>query len=165
MLFRSLRAFGFDRAAVLDGGWAKWTREGWPVSTEPCRYPPGRFVPNPRAGQFVDKGSVRAAIGDPSTCIINALSLEQHRGTGGVHYGRRGAIAGSVCVPARSLTDPETHSYLPLERLRAAFEATGAFDRERVITYCGGGIAASRDRKSTRLNSSHIQKSRMPSSA
>lgn len=144
-LWWMLRAFGFDRAAVLDGGWAKWTREGRLVSTEPCRYPPGRFVPNPRPGLFLDKGSVRAAIGEPSTCIINALSLEQHRGTGGVHYGRRGAISGSVCVPARSLTDPESHSYLPLERLRAVFEATGAFDRGRVITYCGGGIAASSD--------------------
>lgn len=144
-LWWMLRAYGFDRAAVLDGGWVKWTREKRPVSTEPCRYAPAKFVANLRAGLFVDKDAVRATIGDPSTRLINALSLEQHRGTGGVHYGRRGSIAGSVCVPARSLTVPETHAYLPLDRLRAAFEATGALDRERVITYCGGGIAACSD--------------------
>jgi len=144
-LWWMLRAYGFDRAAVLDGGWVKWTRERRPVSTEPCRYVPAKFVPNPRAGLFVDKHAVRAAIGDPSTCLINALSLEQHRGTGGVHYGRRGAVAGSTCVPARSLTDPDTHAYLPLDRLRVAFEATGALDRRRAITYCGGGIAACSD--------------------
>lgn len=144
-LWWMVRAFGFDRAAVLDGGWVKWTREGRPVSTEPCRYPPARFVPHPRPELFVDKAAVQAAIGDSSTCLINALSLEQHWGAGGVHYGRRGAIATSACVPARSLTDSETHAYLPLDRLRAAFEPTGAFDREHVITYCGGGIAASSD--------------------
>lgn len=144
-LWWMLRAYGFDRAAVLDGGWVKWTRERRPVSTEPCRYPPAKFISIPRAGLFVDKHAVRAVIDDPSTRLINALSMEQHRGTGGVHYGRRGAIAGSVCVPARSLTDPDTHAYLPLDRLRAAFEATGALDRERVITYCGGGIAACSD--------------------
>ena len=29
-----LRAFGFDDAAVLDGGFKKWTREGRPVATD-----------------------------------------------------------------------------------------------------------------------------------
>lgn len=144
-LWWMLRAYGFDRAAVLDGGWVKWTRERRPISTEPCRYAPVKFVPNPRAGLFLDKHAVRAAIGDPSTRLINALSLEQHHGTGGVHYGRRGAIAGSMCVPARSLTDPDTHAYLPLDLLRVAFEDTGALDRKRAITYCGGGIAACSD--------------------
>lgn len=144
-LWWMLRAFGFDRAAVLDGGWVKWTSEGRPVSTEACRYPPADFVPHPRSGSFVDKATVRAAIGDSGTCLINALNLEQHRGTGGVHYGRQGGIATSVCVPARSLTDAKTHAFLPLEQLRAAFAASGAFERERAITYCGGGIAACSD--------------------
>jgi thiosulfate/3-mercaptopyruvate sulfurtransferase len=30
-------------------------------------------------------------------------------------------------------------------KLRTQFEAVGALSRERVITYCGGGIAASSD--------------------
>jgi len=30
-----LRAFGFDNAAVLNGGWKKWTLEGRPISTAP----------------------------------------------------------------------------------------------------------------------------------
>lgn len=144
-LWWMLRAFGFDDAAVLDGGWVKWFREGRPVSTEACRYPPARFTPRPRPGVFVDKAAVLGAIAQSTICLVNALNLEQHRGTGGVHYGRRGAIPASVCVPARSLTDPETHAYLPLQDLRAIFEAAEAFDREQVITYCGAGIAASSD--------------------
>ena len=144
-LWWMLRSFGFDRAAVLDGGWVKWTSEGRPVSTEPCRYPRAEFAANPRPGLFVGKQAVRAAIGNSATCLVNALNLEQHRGTGGVHYGRRGGIATSACVPARSLTDPKTHAYLPLERLRDAFQASGALDRQQVITYCGGGIAACSD--------------------
>ena len=31
-----LRAYGFDDAAVLDGGWQAWTDEGRPTSTEPA---------------------------------------------------------------------------------------------------------------------------------
>ena len=44
-----------------------------------------------------------------------------------------------------SLVDPETAAYRPLAELRAAFAEVGALEAERVITYCGGGIAASSD--------------------
>ena len=42
-----LRAFGFDRAAVLDGGWEKWQAEGRPVSSAPGRHPPARSTARP----------------------------------------------------------------------------------------------------------------------
>ena len=35
--------------------------------------------------------------------------------------------------------------YAAAPALRAKFDTVGAFDKERVITYCGGGIAASAD--------------------
>jgi len=140
-----LRAVGFDDAAVLNGGWKKWTFEGRPTSTEPCAYPPARFVARPRPELFVGKGAVLAGLGQRATCILNALTEEQHRGTDGVTYGRPGRIAGSANVAARSLVDPKTHAYLPAHVLRERFAATGALEAERVITYCGGGIAASSD--------------------
>ena len=74
---------------------------------------------------------------------MNALTEEQHRGTGGVTYGRPGRIAGSRNVPARSLVDPQTHAYLSEEELRAKVTGPGALQADQVITYCGGGIAAS----------------------
>ena len=140
-----LRAVGFDRAAVLNGGWKKWTLEGRPISTDPCVYPPARFVTRPRPEIFVGKDAVLAGLGQRATCVINALSDEQHRGTGGVAYGRPGRIAGSGNVPARSLVDPATHAYLAPDALRRQFAASGALAAGRVITYCGGGIAASSD--------------------
>ena len=140
-----LRAVGFDQAAVLNGGWKKWTLEGRPTSTAPCAYPPARFVARPRPELFVGKGAVLAGLGERATCVINALSEEQHRGTGGVAYGRPGRIAGSGNVPARALVDPTTHAYLAPDVLRRRFADAGALSAGRVITYCGGGIAASSD--------------------
>lgn len=139
-----LRAVGFDDAAVLNGGWRKWTLEGHAVSTAPCAYPPGRFVARPRPELFADKSAVLAGRSDSATCVLNALTEEQHRGAGGVTYGRPGRIAGSTNVAARSLVD-STHAYLPIEVLRQRFAVSGALDSGRVITYCGGGIAASSD--------------------
>ena len=139
-----LRVSGFDQAAVLNGGWHKWTLEGRPVSTEPSSYPRAQFTSRLRPELIADKGEVLAAIGDERQCIVNALTVEDHAGTV-ARYGRAGHIPSSVNVPTVSLVDQVTHAYLPAAELRAQFEAVRALSRQRTITYCGGGIAASSD--------------------
>src|SRR5512147_1437479 len=45
-----LRAFGFEHAAVLNGGWKKWTAEGRPTSSGPApARARGRFTARPQA--------------------------------------------------------------------------------------------------------------------
>ena len=140
-----LRVFGFDEAAVLDGGWQKWSREDRPVETGAARpRPPGHFIVREQRPLMVGKEEVQQAIGDGAVCTLNALAPEQHAGTGGNTYGRPGRIKGSVNLPAAHLIDPATSAFLPAAELRRRFEGVGAFGRE-VITYCGGGIAASAD--------------------
>src|ERR1700682_3310962 len=89
--------------------------------------------------------AVLGAVGDSAVATISAPPAEQHAGSGGNTYGRPGRIAASVNVPAASLIDPQSGAFLPAAALRAKFDTVGAFDKERVITYCGGGIAASAD--------------------
>jgi thiosulfate/3-mercaptopyruvate sulfurtransferase len=140
-----LRVFGFDNAAVLDGGWQKWSREGRPVETGPAKpRPAGHFVVRELRPLMVGKEEVLRAIGDGAVCTLNALAAEQHAGAGGNSYGRPGRIKGSVNLPAAHLLDPATNAFFPADELRRRFDRVGAFDRE-VITYCGGGIAASAD--------------------
>ncbi len=140
-----LRVFGFDEAAVLDGGWQKWSREGRAVETGPAQpRPPGHFVIREQRPLMVGKEAVLQAIGGGTVCTLNALAPEQHSGTGGNSYGRPGRIKGSVNLPAAHLIDPATNALLPATELRRRFDGVGAFGRE-VITYCGGGIAASAD--------------------
>jgi thiosulfate/3-mercaptopyruvate sulfurtransferase len=140
-----LRAFGFDEVAILNGGLDKWKAEGRPLSTEPAPSRTARFVARPRPEMIATKAQVMAAIGDPRASIVNALSAKQHTGEGGVHYGRPGRIAGSVNVPAQALVDAETKVFLPAGNLAALFAETGADKADKVITYCGGGIAATAD--------------------
>ena len=141
-----LRAIGFDRAGVLDGGFTTWVAEDRPVSTEPPDHPPATLTPDPRPELFVDKETVRDRLDDDGTCLVNALRPEDHAGTGLVKYGRPGRIPGSVNVPTvgeSGIVDPETATYDPLEELERRFAEVGATNAERTITYCGGGIAAS----------------------
>lgn len=143
-LWWMLRASGFDSAAVLNGGWIKWTAEQRPVSSDPPHHAPGRFVSRPRPALLAGKQDVLSALGQGHTCLVNALSADEHAGRV-TRVARPGHIPGSVNVPAQSLLDPTTNELLPAEQLRALFQKAGALGQERVITYCGGGIAAAAD--------------------
>jgi thiosulfate/3-mercaptopyruvate sulfurtransferase len=140
-----LHEFGYDNAAVLDGGWQKWQREGRPQETGAAKpRPAGNFIVGKPRNLMVGKDEVKRAIGNGAICTINALLPAQHTGNGGNAYGRPGRIAGSVNLPAAHLLDPDTNTFLPADELRKRFEAVGAMDKQ-VINYCGGGIAASAD--------------------
>lgn len=138
----SLYAMGFDRAAVLHGGYAKWLAEGRPVSTEETRYPAAVFTPRPRAGAVVDRDEMRALIGAEGVAIVNALAPEQFHGTGGMDFGRPGRIPGTVNVPYREVCDMETGRFADIGALADMFARAGATVDKRVVNYCGGGISA-----------------------
>jgi thiosulfate/3-mercaptopyruvate sulfurtransferase len=135
-----LRAYGFDGAAVLNGGLDAWVAEGRPTSTEPAPVRDARFTPRPRPEVMADQDEVLAG----PACLLNALSPEVFRGEQN-RYGRAGRIPGSVNVYAHSIVDPETHRLLPLPELRERFTAAGTLDGERVVAYCGAGISATLD--------------------
>ncbi len=136
-----LRSCGFDNAAVLDGGLAKWRAEGRAVETGARRYPPTSLSLTERPGAWVDKAAVLAAIEQGGVCTINALSESVHSGAAPVNYGRKGHIAGSRNVPYASLLN-EDGTWRGDDELRAQFDVVGAFERPRAICYCGGGISA-----------------------
>ena len=139
-----LRVCGFDNAAVLNGGWKKWQKEGRRVSTEEASYPRAAFTPRPRAGLMATRQEVLDALGSPSVKLIHSLPPETFTGKV-APYGRPGRIPGSSNVYCEWLIDPETGTYIDIEAQRRLFAEAGALDAERVVTYCGGGIAASSD--------------------
>lgn len=138
-----LRAFGFDNAAILNGGWSKWTQEKKPVSNAACNYTKASFVPRPRSSVFVGKQDVLQEINNDHTRIICALPPAMYSGVSDIKFGRKGRVAGSVNVPFASLHNPETGVYLPADQLQENFDRVEVDAAENIITYCGGGIAAS----------------------
>lgn len=141
-----LRTFGFDTAGVLDGGWDRWARERRPVSTDTPDPPSASLTTTRREQMIATKSDVRESIDRDEHCLVNCLRPEDYDGTTAVRYGRPGQIPSSVTVPSRGasgIVDRETNTYLPRAELRQRFAETGALEADRVITYCGGGIAAS----------------------
>jgi thiosulfate/3-mercaptopyruvate sulfurtransferase len=133
-----LRWVGFDRAALLDGGLELWKEEVRPLASGPSTSEPATLIPALRPGLIADMDEVRRAIGDDSVALVDTLPAEHYTGEMKM-YQRAGHIPGASNLDALELLD-ESGRYRPLEEL----EAMHAGDREgRVITYCGGGIAAS----------------------
>jgi thiosulfate/3-mercaptopyruvate sulfurtransferase len=140
-LWWMLKVFGHERVAVLDGGFQKWQAEKRPMETGAAQaVQVGRFTPRePNKEMVASRDDVLTAIGAGDSCTINALRPEQHSGTGGVNYGRRGHITGSISIPALAQVRDD-NTFNSIDELRVMFEQ--AMKAPQVITYCGGGIAA-----------------------
>jgi thiosulfate/3-mercaptopyruvate sulfurtransferase len=138
----SLRQAGANNVRLLDGTYDHWVQGGRPVTDAIPENSPCAFVATEIPEWIVDKEVVAAAVDDPTVGLVNALSHEQFEGDG-QHYGRPGRIPGSVSVPAMSVIDPSTGALRERSELETVFRNAGADGFERLITYCGGGIAAS----------------------
>ena len=92
-----------------------------------------------------DRGDVLAALDDGATCVVDALPASTFDGSDPGYGPRRGHIAGAVNLPFRDLVDSETAGFVSPGEMLAQLETVGLLDRPRVITYCGGAIAATVD--------------------
>jgi thiosulfate/3-mercaptopyruvate sulfurtransferase len=141
-LWWALGYYGHDRAAVLNGGWAKWQAEGRPVATDEPSYPPATFTP--KAGRQGRKEArevlEHSELGD--AIIVDARDREQY--TGEVARGAKGGhIPGAILIPNVRLFTPEG-TWKSDEELRQIMTEAGLDDRPDmpIVAYCNGGVAA-----------------------
>lgn len=134
-----LRWIGFDNAALLDGGMAAWQAAGGATTSEHAPPEPGQLAVTLRPELIADKAEVMAIVGSGGTCLIDALPEPVYSGEMAM-YGDGGHIPGAINTPAMGLVDAETRRFLPADQLASRFPHEVD---ERIVTYCGGGIAAS----------------------
>jgi thiosulfate/3-mercaptopyruvate sulfurtransferase len=137
------RANGYDRVAVLDGGYTKWLAEDRAVEVGHVEATPTTFVPTERPESWVTSEDIEAILdGSAQGALVCGLPPKEFSGEEGSRA-RKGHIPGSINVPAGRLVDRETNASIPETELRTAFGP--ALDEDRVIAYCALGIVASAD--------------------
>ncbi len=141
-LWWMFRVFGHEKVAVLNGGFGKWQAEGRPVTAEAASYPPAEFDAAYQPGLVADKAEVFDAVQNGEACVLNALSRQLFTGESDLGYARPGRIAGSELLPALGHIDQKSGAYRNDAELAAAAEPLGRDKSEPIISYCGGGIAA-----------------------
>lgn len=92
------RVSGHENVSILDGGFAKWQKEGKTVTTDLPDFPTESYVARKDSRRVVDKSDISAAIPSNTCCILNALVRDQFSGEN-ASYGRPGRIKGSEHLP------------------------------------------------------------------
>ncbi|HQR11084.1 MAG TPA: sulfurtransferase [Casimicrobiaceae bacterium] len=140
-LWWMLRWLGHDAVAVLDGGYAKWTREGREVTTEVQEPQPALFRIR-RVIPTVSASGVRASLHRHTLFLIDARAPERFRGDVEPIDPVAGHIPGAHNRPwTQNLNADGTFKHPAF--LRAEFNALleGA-SHETVVHQCGSGVSA-----------------------
>jgi thiosulfate/3-mercaptopyruvate sulfurtransferase len=148
-LFFVLEYYGHTRTRVLNGGLTKWRREGRPLSRAVPAIEAKRFEPRTRREVLATAAEVKADLGKPEVCLIDARSPEEYAGQD-VRARRGGHIPGATNVEWTRTLNPD-QTFKSADALRAIFEAAGVRPDRQVVTYCQSGWRAAHDYFALRL--------------
>ena len=130
-----------DRTSILDGGFAAWRSSGAAVTKDVPQVVRGSLTVHPKADVIVDARTVRAAIGDGRTAIIDARDGRFYTGEAEGMHVREGHVPSARNVPFKALID-ESGAFKSREQLESILDAAGAGPGKRVIGYCHIGQQA-----------------------
>jgi thiosulfate/3-mercaptopyruvate sulfurtransferase len=139
-LWWMLRWIGHDKVAVLDGGFAKWTKEGRPVTLDVPLFTPLNYPIKVRKDFAVDVHTVEKTLGKP--LLLDARAPARYRGEQEPIDPVAGRIPGAKNrFNMDNLSSQGT--FKPASLLKQEFEAVLAGSSpSEVIHYCGSGVAA-----------------------
>lgn len=139
-LWWMLRWVGHRNVAVLDGGFARWTKEGRPVTAEVPSFPPTTYAAHVRAGARADAAAVAKDL--QKLFLLDARAPARWRGEQEPIDPEAGRIPG-----ARNRFNMENllpdGTFKSSEQLKLEWEAAmGGVKPSELIHYCGSGVAA-----------------------
>jgi thiosulfate/3-mercaptopyruvate sulfurtransferase len=150
--FWVFQLFGHDNAKVMDGGRAKWEREGRPMTREVPEYPPTHYTARERDDAeiraFRDQVLAHSQAGKP---LIDVRSPAEYSGEK-LHmpeYPQEGAlrgghIPGAKNVPWAKAVNQDDNTFKTAEELRQIYEQEqGLRPDQDVIAYCRIGERSS----------------------
>ena len=136
----AMRYYGKANVRVLDGGWAKWTRENRPVTSEVPNYPPATFTPQVQQEWRIEADALHEIYNDPAVALLDARDAEQFSGV--IRRGSRGGhIPGAKPLPREAFFTLDG-TFRPEAELAEIVAQTGAQREQQIVAYCNGGVAA-----------------------
>jgi thiosulfate/3-mercaptopyruvate sulfurtransferase len=140
-LWWMLRWLGHESVAVLDGGYAKWTRESRLVTKALPQRRVTRFAGRPRA-VTVDAGDILQSLGRPGRVLVDARAPDRYRGENETLDPMGGRIPGALNRFFRDNLGANG-CFKPATELRLAFSALlGDASPDGVVHSCGSGVSA-----------------------
>jgi thiosulfate/3-mercaptopyruvate sulfurtransferase len=137
-----LRWLGHDAAAVLDGGFKKWSEEHRPVQSGDAHRPSRAFEGAPRDNMSVDVAAVASRLGSGHPVLVDARAPERYRGDVEPIDKVGGHIPGAKNHFYQWNLDEHGLFRTPEELRKKIAASIGDARANDVVCYCGSGVTA-----------------------
>ncbi len=139
----SLRAYGYEAARVLAGGWPGWLAAGLPVSNAEAQPTGAVFTPRAQVRQRLTNADVRGLLGAPDVLLLDARGPAEYAGFEG-SVRRLGHIPGALNVPVAAMHEPGTQRLRDPDELRSMLVKANVVRGRRLVCYDASGVAAAK---------------------
>lgn len=144
-LYWTLKTFGTDQVAILNGGLAAWLQAGYPVNTEAAEPFPGSWTANePKLDWTADSAATAAAV-THGVQLIDARPMPQFLGISKVGVlPKPGHIQGARVFPTDAIVRTQGIAAFYLDKAEYAkiLPQLGISPSQPSITYCNTGHLA-----------------------
>lgn len=148
-LYFTLKYFGHDNVALLNGGVTQWAKEGRPLAHNPKSPATGSFsVRETRMQLVVDTEEMERAVAAGEVQLADCRTEDFYLG---LNFKRKfvapehkGHLAGAKALPFVLLADNSGPAKMfPAEQIRSVAKLKGVDLEAPTITYCNTGVTAS----------------------
>jgi len=139
----TLRAYGFESARVLDGGFPAWVDGSFAIAEGEAVAVPARLTPHLQARRHVTTADVRGLLGAPDVLLVDARGPAEFHGYEG-NVRRLGHIPGAVNVPVAAMHRPGTQHLREPSELRSLLLRANITRGRRLVCYDQSGVAAAK---------------------
>ena len=141
-LWWMLRSLGHPHVAVLDGGLARWRREGRATDNQVPLPRLGTFDGSPNPRMVAELPEVEALSRASEGVLFDARGAERYRGESEPIDPKPGHIPGAANLPFTGNLRPDG-AFLPAAALKERFRAAlGGVPSGKTVHYCGSGVSA-----------------------
>ena len=138
------RVFGYDKVAILDGGFSKWTKEKLPTEMSPVRPEPRSFTATFNTALVRSIGEMKTNLVTGAEQVIDARGPAKFDGTQQdvFPFKKLGHMPDAVNVPWADLIQEETGVFIAPDAIRDRFVGAGVDLQRPIVTTCASGITS-----------------------
>jgi thiosulfate/3-mercaptopyruvate sulfurtransferase len=138
------RVFGYDKVAILEGGYGKWTKEKLPADMSMVRPEQRSFSATYNSALVRTLSEMSDNLATAAAQVIDARGPAKFDGTQQdvFPFRKLGHIPNAINIPWGDLIHPDTGAFIAPDALAARFAAAGIDLGRPVVTTCASGITS-----------------------
>ena len=138
------RVFGYDKVAMLDGGFGKWIKEKLPAEMSAVRPQPKSLTATFNPDLVRTMSQMHSNLATGAAQVIDARGPGKFDGTQEdvFPFKKLGHIPNAVNIPWADLIHPDTGVFIERDALAGRFAAAGIDLQRPIVTTCASGITS-----------------------